>query len=48
MKNTILSILLFLRNLIFGQIIYVSPLGNNESGDGTEANPYLNIQYANV
>ena len=46
MKNAIILILLFSFNLIFSQTIYISPLGNNEIGDGTEFNPYLNIQYA--
>ena len=46
MKRATFLVALFLCNLIFSQTIYVSPLGNNETGDGTEFNPYLTIQYA--
>ena len=46
MKKFILSILLFLCNLMFSQTLYVSPFGSNNTGDGTEFNPYFSIQYA--
>ncbi len=46
MKKFILLALLFSCNLMFSQSLYISPLGNNDTGDGTEFNPYLSIQYA--
>ena len=46
MKKFILLALLFLCTLMFSQSLYISPLGNNDTGDGTEFNPYLSIQYA--
>ena len=38
--------LLFFPFIVFSQTIYVSPLGNNELGDGTINNPFHTIQYA--
>ena len=46
MKHFIFVKLLFCFNFILSQTLYVSPLGDNEKGDGTINNPYLNIQHA--
>ena len=46
MKNKIIVILFLFFNLLFSQTLYVSPLGDNDTGDGTLSNPYLHIQYA--
>ena len=46
MKSTILLQLFLFFNLLLSQTLYVSPLGDNNFGDGTLSNPYLNIQYA--